>query len=57
MYSFDLCCSTLSVLFNPEMSAEDVTNPLTGGETVGCNVLNNGAKMLLLDGLCRLDAA
>lgn len=50
MYGFDYPRGTLSLSFHPEVSADDVTTSSIVGMTVGHHVLNNEAKVLLLDG-------
>lgn len=49
IYCFAYTCGTVSVMFYRGMSAEDVNTPSTGCMTVGRQVLNNGAEVLLLD--------
>lgn len=56
MNSFDYSHSTIPTSFYTEVSADSVTMSLTGDLTVDRQVLNNGAKVLLLDKLHRLKA-
>lgn len=56
MYGFDYLGGTLSVILHSGMSADDVTAPRPGAMTAGRQILNNGRKLLLLDGRRRLAA-
>lgn len=49
MNGFDESRGTLSVTFYPGVSADNMTTLSTSGMIVGRRVLNNRAKMLLLD--------
>lgn len=51
MYGSDYSRGTQSVTIHSGVSAEGVTMPATGGMTVGCQALSNGANVFLLD-LC-----
>lgn len=55
MYFFHYCRGTLSVTFHLRLSAEDVTTTSASGMTVGGNVLDNDAKVWLLDGRYHLE--
>lgn len=56
MYGFDYSGDALSVTFHPAVIVEYATTPFTGGMLLGRQVLNNGAKVLVLDGCHRLEA-
>lgn len=55
MYGFDYPRGTLSVNFHPTVSAEDITTISTGGMIAARQVLDNRAKVSLLDGSQRLE--
>lgn len=50
LYGFDYSSGTISVTLHPVMSVVDLTTPSTDGMKLGCQVLSNYAKVLLLDG-------
>lgn len=56
VYGFDYSRSSLSSTLQPGVSNEDVSTTSTGGMSVGCQVLNHGVKVLLLDARHCLEA-
>lgn len=50
MYGFDFSRGPLSVMSHTWVCADDMTTSSTGGITAGRQVVNNGDKVLLLDG-------
>lgn len=56
MHGFDCSCSASSMSFHPGVSADYVTTPSTGKVTGAYHVLNNSAKIVLVDGRRHLKA-
>lgn len=55
IFGLDYLCGTLRMTLHSGVSTDDVTTTSTGGMTVGSQVLNNGATVLLLEVRLRLE--
>lgn len=56
LYGFAYSCGALAETFHRVIGRNDLTAPLAGGKSVGCQVLKNGVKAMFLEGRHRLRA-